>query len=120
MWRYSDKSLASWNLSSSQYNLLRILNGAGEPLAQAEIGRRMLASRASITKILDQLEVRGLVKRTAASDRRIKLIVITGKGLNLVEEVFPVFLGFQEKALERLTEKEQSALYHLIGKIANR
>ena len=56
MWRESDERFRRWDLTDNHYNVLRILNGAGEPLRQVEIGRRMLSSRANVTKVVDHLE----------------------------------------------------------------
>ncbi|HYE72347.1 MAG TPA: MarR family transcriptional regulator, partial [Blastocatellia bacterium] len=49
LWRESDERFAQWGITDNHYNVLRILNGAGEPLSQVEIGRRMLSSRANVT-----------------------------------------------------------------------
>ncbi|MFN7930563.1 MAG: hypothetical protein U0Y68_22100, partial [Blastocatellia bacterium] len=53
LWRDSDEKFAQWDLTDNHYNVLRILNGAGEPISQIEIGRRMLSSRANVTKLID-------------------------------------------------------------------
>ena len=55
LWRESDERFGRWGISDNHYNVLRILNGAGEPLSQIEIGRRMLSSRANVTKLIDQI-----------------------------------------------------------------
>ena len=70
LWRESDERFRHWDLTDNHYNVLRILNGAGEPLRQVEIGRRMLSSRANVTKVVDHLETLGLVKRLDCADRR--------------------------------------------------
>src|SRR5512139_957362 len=61
------------NLSSSQYNVLRILRGAGEEgLACGEISERMIRRDPDLTRLLDRLEGRGLVSRARDTrDRRV-------------------------------------------------
>src|SRR6266540_3277374 len=54
LWRASDERFGRWGLTDNHYNVLRILNGAGEPISQAEIGRKMLSSRANVTKLLEE------------------------------------------------------------------
>ena len=57
--------LKPFKLSHSQYNVLRILRGAGpEGLACREIGERMITRDPDITRLLDRLEARGLLTRT--------------------------------------------------------
>lgn len=73
-------------LSLSQYNVLRILRGAGEePLACGEISERMVRRDPDLTRLLDRLEARELVTRSrGASDRRVVLASITPAGLALL------------------------------------
>ena len=77
LWRESDERFRHWDLTDNHYNVLRILNGAGEPLRQVEIGRRMLSSRANVTKVVDHLENLGLVRRLDCADRRVNLVELT-------------------------------------------
>ena len=72
-------------LSSTQYNVLRILRGAPEGLGCGEIGRRMITRDPDITRLLDRLEKRGLIERHRPSgDRRRVLTRITAAGLALL------------------------------------
>src|SRR5882672_6173362 len=65
-------------LSAAQYNVLRILRGAGEPLACGEIGGRMITRDPDVTRLLDRLTKRKLVSRCRQqSDRRIVSMKIT-------------------------------------------
>ena len=77
--------LKAEDLSSTQYNVLRILRGAPEGLACGEIGNRMITRDPDITRLLDRLEKRGLVSRCRETkDRRMVLTRITDKGLELL------------------------------------
>jgi DNA-binding MarR family transcriptional regulator len=66
--------LKSADLSSNQYNVLRILRGAPDGLSCGEIGNRMITRDPDITRLLDRLEKRGLISRCReAKDRRTVL-----------------------------------------------
>lgn len=69
-----------------QYNVLRILRGSGEGgIATLEIARRMIEETPGITRLLDRLETKRLVRRERCpSDRRQVLCWITGAGLELL------------------------------------
>ncbi len=75
-------------LSPSQYNVLRILRGSGEPLSCTEIADRMVTRDSDLTRLLGGLERRGLVKRERAADdaRRVDNR-ITAKGRALLKRL---------------------------------
>lgn len=72
-------------LSATQYNVLRILRGAGEAIPCGEVANRMITRDPDVTRLLDRLEKRGLISRgRQTTDRRTVLARITPKGLNLL------------------------------------
>lgn len=73
-------------LSATQYNVLRILRGAGDTgLPCGEIATRMITRDSDVTRLLDRLEARELVARSRdAADRRVIVIRITDDGLALL------------------------------------
>lgn len=117
LWRASDEWFAQWGLTDNHYNVLRILNGAGKPISQSEIGRLMLSSRANITKLVDLLEERGFVKRQSCGDRRVKLVTLTEAGAQFIEETMSTVIGFANETMQPLTREEQKSLYNLLGKL---
>ena len=117
LWRASDERFGQWGLTDNHYNVLRILNGAGEPLSQIEIGRRMLSSRANVTKLIDLLEDKKFVKRLACGDRRVKLIELSETGAKLIEDTLKQILAAAETALKPLTRAEQKVLSELLDKL---
>ena len=76
-------------LSATQYNVLRILRGAGKDGASCkDIGSRLVARDPDITRLMDRLEQRGLVSRDrAGEDRRVVTHRLTRAGLELVNEL---------------------------------
>src|SRR5262245_32237753 len=115
LWRASDERFGRWGLTDNHYNVLRILNGAGEPISQAGIGRQMLSSRANVTKLVDLLEARGFVKRLSCQDRRVNLVELTGDGVKFVEDTAAEVIGFAVETMRPLTREEQKALFNLLG-----
>jgi DNA-binding MarR family transcriptional regulator len=77
------------NLTGTQYNVLRILRGAGvEGLACSEISDRLVTRDSDITRLLDRLNTRKLIERARnATDRRAIIAKITSKGLQLLNEL---------------------------------
>jgi DNA-binding MarR family transcriptional regulator len=77
--------LKTEDLSSTQYNVLRILRGAPEGLPCGEIGNRMVTRDSDITRLLDRVERRALITRCRESkDRRTVWTRITPAGLELL------------------------------------
>jgi DNA-binding MarR family transcriptional regulator len=90
-------------LSPTQYNVLRILRGAPEGLTCGEIAARMITRDPDITRLLDRLETRKLVRR--ARDGKDRRVVVT--------EIAPAGLG----VLARLDEPVQELHRKLLGHI---
>jgi DNA-binding MarR family transcriptional regulator len=75
------------DLSQPQYNVLRILRGAGpDGLPSGDVALRMLNYDPDVTRLLDRLESRGLVARArGAADRRVVVARLTAEGRRLVD-----------------------------------
>src|ERR1700690_1737752 len=84
--RGAEALLKPYNLSGTQYNILRILRGAGEHgLACREVGGRLISRDPDITRLLDRMESRGLIARAReAKDRRVVKTRITAEGHRLL------------------------------------
>src|SRR5215831_20447035 len=69
------------DLTTQQFNILRILRGAGEPLSTLQIRQRMLDKMSDTSRIVDRLIKKGLVKKNVCkADRRLVDVIITEKG----------------------------------------
>jgi DNA-binding MarR family transcriptional regulator len=106
------------DLSSTQYNVLRILRGAPDGLPCGEIGNRMITRDPDITRLLDRLEKRKLISRCRETkDRRMVMARITPEGMKLlarmdepVRETHRKQLGhLGRERLRELTELLQAA-----------
>ena len=107
--------LKAEDLSSTQYNVLRILRGAAEGLACGEIANRMITRDPDVTRLLDRLEKRGLIARNRETkDRRMVLTRITDKGLELLERMDAPVRQAHVQQLGHLGQKRLDALTELL------
>ena len=104
-----------FKISSQQYNVLRILRGAGDAISVQTIKDRMLEKSPNATRLMDKLCDKSLIERVAcANDRRVVHIKITSKGLLLLTQIDT---EGREDLLKNLTLKEAGALSDLLDKI---
>jgi DNA-binding MarR family transcriptional regulator len=108
-----ERSLAAFGVSEEQYNVLRILRGAGEfGLPTLEIASRTLYRSPNITRLIDRLIAKKLARRRPSrEDRRIVLVSATPQGLKLlvhlngvVDKVFDNFPRTTKAELETLLD----------------
>ena len=99
-------------LTLHQYNVLRILRGSHPAgLASGEIANRMIARDPDITRLVDRLEKRGLVKRDRLRhDRRVVEVGITAKGLELLRSLDAPVDRFPRNMLGHLGAKKLEQL----------
>src|SRR6476619_8184088 len=73
------------DLTQQQFNILRILRGAGQPLSTLQIRQRMLDKMSDTSRIVDRLIKKGLVKKVVCkSDKRLVDVTIAEKGKKLL------------------------------------
>jgi DNA-binding MarR family transcriptional regulator len=111
-----EELLKTHNLSHVQYNLLRILRGAGENgMACKAIGGHMITRDPDITRLLDRLETRGLLTRTRdTKDRRVVASRITADGLALLAAIDAPLLDFHRRQLAHLTPEQMRSAIDLL------
>ncbi len=104
------------DLSASAFQVLAILDGAGEPLAGHVIAGRLLVSSASMTSLLDTLERRGLVERHSHPvDRRKVLIHLTDDARPIVDQMLPAVHAAAAAAFAPLSEHDREALINMLA-----
>ena len=110
---------AEADLSSSQYNVLRILRGSHPTsLTAGEIGERTIARDPDVTRLVDRLAARGLVKRVRSEqDRRQVEVGITGKGLELLRELEPHALRMPRALIGHVGPRELRRLSTLLAQV---
>jgi DNA-binding MarR family transcriptional regulator len=107
-------------LSLAQYNVMRILRGAGDAgLPTLSIRDRMIEDAAGITRLIDKLEDAGLVRRVRGSsaDRRQVYCRITAAGLSMLRDLDPMVALAVEASLSMLSEAELTRLIALLDRI---
>lgn len=112
------QTLDPFGVTPQQYNILRILRGAGEAgLPTLTIGERLIEETPGMTRLLDRMEAKKLVRRQRCKqDRRQVLCTITGEGLALLSEIDGSIEG-GEDALRILTRGETDVLIGLLDKV---
>lgn len=107
--------LKTAQLSSTQYNVLRILRGAPDGLPCGEIANRMITRDPDITRLLDRLEKRGLISRWRESqDRRMVLARITADGLRALAHLDVTVQQAHRRQLGHLGRKRLLVLGRLL------
>jgi MarR family 2-MHQ and catechol resistance regulon transcriptional repressor len=106
--------------SMPSFNVLTILEGAGEPLKPSTIAERMVVHRATVTGILDSLERRGLVTRDRdPSDGRMRLVRITPAGIKIVKELLPKIHQSERRWIDHLSVSQQRTFLKLLAILQN-
>jgi len=104
-----------FGISAQQFNILRILRGAGESLKVQTIKDRMIERAPNATRLMDKLCDKDLIKRIACpGDRRVVHIAITSKGLDLLADIAK---EMKDDYLDNLTEEEAGQLSDLLDKV---
>ena len=105
-------------VTRQQYNVLRILRGAAEPLPTLEIAERMVEQAPGITRLVDRLVRKGWVERERCEqDRRQVLCSITPAGKRLLDGLDEPVRQVDEEALGMLQRKEVEELIRLLDKV---
>ena len=111
--------LKTYDLSSEQFNVLRILRGQkGNPANMSLIQERMIAKTSNTTRLVDKLLLKALCTREVCPDNRRKIeVLITPKGLQLLEEIDPEITKFEQEWAAKLTNEELHTLNNLLEKL---
>ncbi len=111
--------LRSEGLSGPQYNVLRILRGAGAGgLACGEVAERLIAKDPDMTRLLDRLEARGLVARAReAGDRRVVTTRITPEGDAVLARLDAPVTALHQAQLGHLGSAGLETLMQLLSEV---
>ncbi len=113
-----DRVLGPHGLSLTQYNVLRILRGAGPTgLCRNEIGQRLITRMPDVTRLLDRMEAAGLVSRVRSTeDRRLVNTTLTKQGQALVDDLDAAVDGMHRDQLGHLTVADLRTLIDLLDR----
>ncbi len=110
--------LKPYDISSEQYNVLRILRGQkGKPANMSVIQERMIAKNSNTTRLIDKLLLKNMVSRKECPENRRKIeILITQKGLDVLANLDPIVIEHENYFAENLSEAELFQLNNLLEK----
>ena len=111
------QKIKEFDISPEQWSLVfRVVESNG--LTQKELSDSTYKDQANITRSIDRLERKGLLKRVSNQmDRRIINIYPTEKAINLVEKIIPISSRFNNYLTENFTEEEKNQLIKLLNKV---
>jgi DNA-binding MarR family transcriptional regulator len=115
---FSD-ALRPHGITPTQYNVLRILRGAGEAgLCRGEVMERMITKVPDATRLLDRMEAAGLIGRHRdAADRRFVTTTISEQGLRLLRELDELVRELHCRHFGALDDAEKRALVDLLDRV---
>ncbi|MCG9790912.1 MarR family winged helix-turn-helix transcriptional regulator [Flavobacterium algicola] len=113
--------LKPYDLSSEQYNVLRILRGQkGKPANMFLIQERMVAKKSNTTRLVDKLLLKSFVTRQVCPENRRKIEVsITQKGLDTLTELEPKVKKHEQSFVDNFSDDELQQLNYLLEKYRN-
>ncbi len=105
------------DITSQQFNILRILRGANKPLSTLQIRQRMLDKMSDTSRIVDRLVIKGMVtKNISPADKRMVDVTITHKGQEVLHEI-DKYESQMDDIMKNLSEKEAETLNFLLDKL---
>lgn len=108
------------DITTQQYNILRILRGSKNPISTLQIRDRMLDKMSDTSRIVDRLVKKGLAEKTTCiADKRLVDIRISEKGLVLLEHL-DIRNTDIDNIMHNLTEEEALQLSYLLDKVRER
>jgi DNA-binding MarR family transcriptional regulator len=111
--------LKEHGLSPTQFNALRILRGAGaDGLPCSEVGERMISHDPDITRLLDRLERRGLVRRSRGQeDRRVIMACITPAGLDAIKPLDRPMEEYHRRSMKHIPKTQLKSLLNVLDTV---
>ena len=107
----------SYDITGKQYNVLRILRGAGEPISTSTIRERLLDKMSDASRVVDRLYKKGLVgKNTCPSDKRLVDVFVTTDGEKLLK-IIDKKSDELDQITGKLTDREAAQLSNLLDKL---
>lgn len=111
------KLFREYGLTSSQYNVLRILRGVGHPMPSLEIASQMIQVVPAITGLIDRLEKQELVsRRRCTEDRRVVYVEATEKALSILADMDEPVAQLHSRLVGHMSKSDLKELSRLLEK----
>lgn len=112
-----DEAFLNSGLITPQFGVLSVLLSSG-PISQGEISQRMGIDKATMVKLVDGLEQRGLLKRTPdRTDRRVRIVDVTAKGKKTFSQLIKKAREVEARFTSRLSSEERETLRQLTSRL---
>lgn len=107
--------LKPFNISVQQYNILRILRGAGKKITVQTIKERMIERSPNATRLMDKLCAKGFIERfRSEADRRAVYVSITPEGLKVIDDIN---IESKSTCMDRISDEEAQILNRILDKL---
>ena len=114
---YAAAHVRTLGLTGAQFDIVATL-GNTPGMTCKELGEKTLITKGTLTGVLDRLEARGLIRRTASdADRRQVFVVLTPQGVRTFERAFPAHVGHLKPAFTVLSPRELDQAAELLQKL---
>lgn len=125
MFRAASGTFRKRNISQGRFMLMAHLfnkeEGESLRLSPAELADRLQVTRATVTGLVDGLVKDELVERSPdPQDRRMVLVTLTSKGIDLLNETLPEHYRLMKKIMADLSHDERDRLVELLGKVCDK
>lgn len=113
-----DRFFKQFGISSQQYNVLRILKGAGDWVNMNDVKKLMIDKTPNTTRLSDKLLSKEYINRKRSeSDRRVVFLEITSKGSQLLKEIDEADNSEQMMYLTRISDEEAQIMSNILDKM---
>lgn len=110
--------LEPYGISPQQFNVLRILRGAGTEVAMNSIKDLMVDKSPNLTRLSDKLMNKGLIdRRRSANDRRVVYLMVSEPGLRLLQRIDDDDLFSKMDYVNLITEREAKSINDILDRI---
>ena len=118
----AQEALRPFGITATQYNVLRILRGAGPSgLCGREVGERMITRVPDVPRLLERMEEAGLITRVRdTEDRRHVIARITDAGLRLLDEATPALEAMEQRFFGHLVPEALQSLIETLDSVRER
>lgn len=112
-----EQQFKPYGITSTQYNVLRIVQGAGKSgISQCDIAQRLVAETPDVPRLLRRTEEAGLIARDVdESDKRVRNVVLTPEGQRLLKRITPELEAGQDGMFPALSKGQLKSLNELLN-----
>ncbi len=116
----SSRLFQDYLASDAQFNIMKLLKDATEPLTQNDLSKMLLVDKSNVTGLIDRLEKQNYIRRNKVEgDRRSYHITLTDEGQALITKLDRMYLKKVSQIMSEFVEEDYEHLIRLTRKIRN-